>query len=121
VNDPELGWLTYGGNLKSAKDTLTVTPLDAFRMRVYIASAGLWLTLDAGKFDSIEYNPTTHAVRVGLAKSSELTPQALLRIEQPAKVNGVGTYQPASTLKTEREGFVVPLKSSTTWVELTAK
>jgi hypothetical protein len=41
-----------------------------------------------------------------------------LRIEQPAKVPGIGTYRPAGKLAVEREAFTVPLKSGTTWVEL---
>jgi hypothetical protein len=42
-----------------------------------------------------------------------------LRIEQPAKVNGVGPYQPLLQLDRERQACVVPLnKGGTTWVEL---
>jgi hypothetical protein len=121
VKHPDFGWLAFGGNIKGDAKKVTVTPLDAFRQRVYLAPAGLWLTLDAGKFESVEYDPATHAVRVQLAKAGEFTPQALLRVEQPAKLKGIGTYQPGGALKTERDGFVVPLGSSATWVELTAK
>jgi hypothetical protein len=121
VDHPQLGWLAYGGNLKGDAKKVTITPLDAFRSRVYLAPVGLWLTLDAGNFESVEYNPATHAVRVGFSKATKSTPTARLRIEQPAKAGGVGAYQPATTFKSEREAYVVPLKSSTTWVELTAK
>ncbi len=34
--------------VKIEGDTVKVTPLDSFRARVYVASLGLWLTLDAG-------------------------------------------------------------------------
>ena len=121
VDHPEFGWLAFGGNVKSNGKLVTVTPLDVFRQRVYLAPAGLWLTLDAGNFESVEYNPATHGVRVELAKAGKYTPDALLRVEQPAKLSGIGTYHPAATLKSERDGFVVPLKSSATWVELTEK
>lgn len=85
VNHPEFGWIAFGGNVKRQGKLVTVTPHDSFRARVYIASLGLWLTLDAGKFESIEVNPLTGVVRVGLAGATEATPQGLLRIEQPAR------------------------------------
>jgi hypothetical protein len=97
---------------------ITVTPLDSFRSRVYVAPLGLWLTLDAGTFKNVEVNSRTGVVRVGLTEASEVTPAAHLRIEQPAKINGVGTYQPVSSLESERNAYIVPLQKETTWVEL---
>src|SRR5262249_45039401 len=84
VNHPEFGWLALGGNLKADGDTVKVQPLDSFRQRVYLAPLGLWLTLDAGMFDAVELNPRTHTARVSLAPADQYTPQARLRIEQPA-------------------------------------
>ena len=75
---------------------MTVTPLDAFRTRVYLAPAGLWLTLDAGRFERVEFIPATGAVRVALAPASPDSPVARLRIEQPAAVAGVGRYAPSA-------------------------
>jgi hypothetical protein len=121
VNDPEFGWQAFGGNVKVDGSTVKVTPLDSFRMRVYVATAGLWLTLDAGKFASVEVNAKTGVVRLGLAAATKFTPAARLRVEQPAKVNGVGMYGPATALQSEREAYIVPLKAGITWVELTAR
>ena len=121
VHHPEFGWVAFGGNSKVDGDTFKVTPLDSFRTRVYVASAGLWLTLDAGKFESVEVDSKTGAVRVGLAAATQFTTVARLRIEQPAKLPGVGAFHPAKPLKSERDAFVVPLEKATTWVELTAK
>jgi hypothetical protein len=121
VKDPEFGWQAFGGNIKTNGNTISVTPLDSFRMRVYVASAGLWLTLDAGQFESVEIDTKTGAIRVGLAAATQFTPVGRMRVEQPAKVNGIGTFRPAGTLQTERDAFLVPLKTGVTWVELTAK
>ena len=99
---------------------VTVSPHDSFRAQVYIASLGPWLTLDAGKFESIEVNPDSGAVRVGLAGATEATPKGLLRIEQPARVSGVGNYRPALPLQSQRGAYVVPLQKETTWLELNA-
>jgi hypothetical protein len=119
VNHPEFGWIAFGGNVKTQGKVVTVTPRDSFRARVYIASLGLWLTLDAGKFESIEVNPSTGRVRVELARATEATPTGLLRIEQPAKVNGVSSYRPVPPLQSQRGAYVVPLQKETTWLEVT--
>ncbi len=121
VHHPEFGWVAFGGNIQTEGSTVKVTPLDSFRTRVYVASAGLWLTLDAGQFDGVEVNSKTGAVRVGLAAATQFTPAARLRVEHPAKLNGAGTYHPTTPLQSERDAYVVPLKEGTTWVELTAK
>jgi hypothetical protein len=120
VNHPEFGWQAYGGNVKRKGDGVQVTPLDSLRMRVYIAPRGLWLTLDAGRFDAVEVNVKTGAVRVGLASATTETTQARLRIEQPAKIAGVGGYRLREPFKQEREAFVIPLKQGMTWVELSS-
>src|SRR5215468_4255070 len=67
IKHPEFGWLAFGGNIKETEDTVRITPLDSFRSRVYLAPVGLWLTLDAGRFNGIEFNAKTGAVRLGLA------------------------------------------------------
>ncbi|HXS69615.1 MAG TPA: DUF5695 domain-containing protein [Candidatus Polarisedimenticolia bacterium] len=118
IDHPEFGWLAFGGNAKSSGNKVTVQPLDSFRRRIYIAPVGLWLTLDAGKFEGVEYNAKTHAVRLELSPQTRFTPQARLRIEQPAKISGIGTYHPRETFVNERDAFTIPLKAKSTWVEL---
>lgn len=120
VNHPEFGWVAFGGNAKVDGSIVKVTPLDSFRTRVYVTSAGLWLTLDAGNFESVEVDSRTGAVRVGLSAATQFTTTARLRIEQPAKLQGVGIYHPAKSLKIERDAYVVPLEKGTSSVELIA-
>ena len=118
VNHPEFGWIAFGGNIETRGKVVVVTPRDSFRARVYIASLGLWLTLDAGEFESVEVNQQTGVVRVGLAGATEATPEGLLRIEQPARINGVGNYGFATAFESRRGAYVVPLQKEITWVEL---
>ena len=118
VKHPDFGWLAFGGNLEVKGATVKVTPLDSFRMRVYVAPADAWLTLDAGKFEAVEYNATTGALRVGLAPATSYTPAARMRIEEPAKLKGVGTYRPVKPFNTERGAYVIPLAKEVAWVEL---
>ena len=54
VHHPEFGWVAFGGNIGVQGDLVKIKPVDSFRMRVYVASAGIWLTLDAGQFEDIE-------------------------------------------------------------------
>ena len=114
----EFGWQVFGGNLTVDGDRIAVTPLDAFRTRVYLAPAGLWLTLDAGRFERVEIDFASMRVRVALAAADPFTPAARLRLEQPAAVAGVGAYALAGAPKTERGAYVVRLGSATTWIEL---
>lgn len=120
VRHPEFGWLAFGGNLRVDGDVVKVTPLDSARSRVYVASAGLWLTLDAGQFEKVEVNARTGAIRLGLTSATQFVRQARLQVRQPARVGGAGVYHPAKSLREEREAYVVPLGRGITWVELVA-
>ncbi|MGB8475113.1 MAG: DUF5695 domain-containing protein, partial [Candidatus Acidiferrum sp.] len=118
VNHPEFGWLAFGGNLRANGAEISVTVLDSARSRLYIAPFGLWLTLDAGQFQKVEVNSKTYVVRIGLTPETNFLREARLRVRQPAKINGIGTYHPAEPLKDERDAYLVPLGTGTTWVEL---
>ena len=118
VNDPSLGWIAFGGNVVKKNEAITVTALDSFRNRLYIAPLGLWLTLDAGKFKQAVFDSHNGTVRLTLDGANEITTQARLRIEQPAKLVGMGTYNPAEELKQECGAYTVPLKQDATEVML---
>ncbi len=118
VDHPEFGWLAFGGNVYADERIVKLIPLDSFRNRVYLAPLGLWLTLDAGKFECVELDIGSGALRLELAKAETYTPAARLRIEQPARIDGVGAYRPTVEFKNERGAYVVPLQSSPTWIEL---
>lgn len=81
LQDKELGWLAFGGNLSTPKSRVKVDLTTAAKSRIFLAPVGLWLTLDAGKFKSVSFNPKSKEVRVELEKSNEFTPKAYLRIE----------------------------------------
>jgi hypothetical protein len=120
VNHPEFGWLAFGGNVSTKNGTVTIEPLDSARTRVYLAPFGIWLTLDSGNFQSVELNPKTRSVRVGLSPSDQFTSEARLHIEQTAKLKGIGTFRPSASFKLEREDYVVPLSQQEIWIELSA-
>ena len=116
VRDAELGWLAFGGNVRRAGAAVTVEPVDASRARVYLAPVGLWLTLDAGTFESVTLSEG--GVEMVLSPGTEATPRALLRVEQPATLEGVGRFLPGRDLQRERGAWVVPLGPGATRLTL---
>ncbi len=118
VKHPEFGWQSFGGNVSERGEWVDIIPLDSMRSRVYLAPAGLWLTLDAGTFSAVEINQRTNAVRIAFSAATNETPNARLRIEQPARLNRIGLFRPRKTFKIERDAVVIPLAKKVTWIEL---
>jgi hypothetical protein len=121
INHSEFGWQAFGGNVSAASGRIRVQVTDSFRRRIYLAPRGLYITLDAGQFESVEIDPRIGIVRVTLAPASPAVAAARLRIEQPFKPAGVGEYRPTSTFAQERGAYVVPLTSSATTIEMRDK
>ncbi|MBZ6381391.1 DUF5695 domain-containing protein [Sphingomonas sanguinis] len=118
VNDPALGWLSYGGNLSLADGHVRVVPRDGARARVFVAPVGLWLTLEAGKIAGVDYDPATGKVRLALDPATAATPAARLFVETTTP--GGHIYTPdRGTL--ERGGYTVPLSAATTDITLSAR
>lgn len=112
------GWLAFGGTVEQEDDWIEVDPHDAARSRMYLAPLGLWLTLDAGTFEQVRFDPTTGVVQLTLAPATSHTPNAFLRMEQPAIIEGLGPYRPAAHRTQERGAYIVPLSAEATTVEL---
>jgi hypothetical protein len=110
----DFGWLAFGGNLKKEGNVIDVRLTTAARSAVYIAPAGLWISLDAGKIESVAYNMSTGEVNLKLEKADQFTPTAVIRITQPAKLPGVGQYQIKNVIKSDRAAQLVNLSSTTT-------
>lgn len=109
INHKDFGWLAFGGNLSEKDHWVNVNLTTAAKSRIYIAPVGLWLTLDAGKFKSVAYNETTHQVKIIFEPADIYTPDAYLKIEQPAKLKGVGIYTLKNGGATQRGMFTIPL------------
>lgn len=118
INHSEFGWQAFGGNVSVSGNRVRVQVVDSFRKRVYIAPRGLFLTLEAGAFEQVEIDARTGAVRLTLAPATPHVLQARLRIEQPARLPGIGDYRPARAMAMERGAVVIPLGSGRTVVEL---
>ncbi len=120
THSARFGWLAFGGNLSRRQHVVHVTPLDAFRARVYLAPYGLWLRLDAGRFRKVSFDPRTQTVHLLLAPAGQYTHQALLRISQPAKISGIGRFQPTGYARMVRGMYAIPLHTTSTEIVLKA-
>jgi hypothetical protein len=116
VDHPTFGWLGFGGNVTQANGIVTLAPKDSARTRVFIAPAGLWLTLNAGRFASVSYDPKTGGVRAELAPAEAHTPEAFLDIAVTTKDGK--PYHLTTPATRERGGYVIPLTAAGANVEL---
>jgi hypothetical protein len=126
VNHPDYGWQAFGGNVATGQSGwVTVDVRDSLRRRIYIAPFGLYLTLDAGTFESVMINPSTGAVRVRLSPADQFTPNARLRIEQPATPVPGRVYDTTRVVapesRVERGAVVLPLGKVAQSVDLILK
>lgn len=112
VNDSEFGWLAFGGNIREQGTQIQIEPRDSFRQRVYIAPLGLWLTLDSGRFDHIVFDENRNEVEIRLAPADQYTSSAMLRIEQPARPDGIVAITPQEKPESQRGALLIPLTSS---------
>jgi hypothetical protein len=114
LKHPEFGWLAFGGNLNKRGNTIHVKLTTAAKSSVYIAPAGLWITLDAGTIDALDYNTLNGELHLKLSKANAYTPSAVLRLSQPAKVNGMAMYSIKGNPKKERGAYLFPLANEHT-------
>ena len=112
INQKDFGWLAFGGNLSEKDHWVNVNITVAARSRIYIAPVGLWLTLDAGRFKSVAYNEITKQIKIRFCPSDLYTPLAYLKIEQPAKLKGVGVYTLKKSGVMQRGMWTIPLNST---------
>ena len=115
----DFGWLGFGGNVTERKGVVLVEPRDAGRARIYLAPLGLWLTLDAGRFEWLEIED--ERVRVGLAPADRFTPVARLRIERLVAASSDPSdagYSTVEAFEQARGALVIPLGDRVTSVSL---
>ena len=108
MHDMTYGWLAFGGNLTKTKGIAKVDVTTASASRVFVAPAGLWLTLDAGTFKSVSYNPATGSITATLNAADDHTPKAFLRIQQASTGR---QYKLIEKTGMERGAYVISLDS----------
>jgi len=111
---------TFGGRVEIEGSTVRLIPADSFRSRVFVASLGLWLTLDAGTFEAIEIDmENRRPVRIALSKAAEYFKAARLRVKAPGgEKTGLEQCSLAGLYGVERGAHLIPLSSDLTWVDI---
>lgn len=115
VNDPQLGWLGFGGDLENKRAQVSLTPKDGARRRLFVAPAGLWITLEAGRIQRAAYDTKSGKVVLTLDPASATAPSARLLFE--TTTSGGRTYA-TSTGTADRGGYAIPLGAAATTVTL---
>jgi hypothetical protein len=105
VNDPLFGWVGYGGNVTETGGEVRIVPKDGARTRLFVAPAGLWITLAAGKIASAAYAPATGQLRLILDAGNAVTPTARVFVERTV---GTGRAVTVPGALAERGGFTLP-------------
>ncbi len=115
VNDPTFGWIGFGGNVREGAGTVTIAPKDGARARLFVAPAGQWITLEAGKIAAATYTPRDGRITLTLDPATATTPVARVYVDgttagaRPLAVDGA-TF--------ERGGYTVPLGTGPATVRL---
>ncbi|HWU50714.1 MAG TPA: DUF5695 domain-containing protein, partial [Asticcacaulis sp.] len=116
VDHPSFGWIGFGGNVSETGDTVTMIPKDSARSRVFIAPAGLWLTLDAGKINRVVWHKATGAVDVSFDPADADAPTAYFSYS--ITVKGKPAYALKTTVARDKGLFALPLGSGPTQIQL---
>jgi len=121
INSDQFGWLSFGGNTTVKGKWIVVDLTTAARSRVYLAPAGLWLTLDAGRFNRVSYNNANGAIKLEFEKGETWSPEALLRISNPSREGNAVIYNTGSLKSNGRGAFVIPVGNKGAAVTLKRK
>jgi hypothetical protein len=122
INHQEFGWLGFGGNVSSSNNVTKLKLTTAAKNAVYLAPVGLWITTAAGQIEEVSYNSVSGEIRLQLSAATDFTPNAFINLAQPAKINGVGTYQFKNDYTKAHGAYKVGLaKGATTEVVLSRK
>ncbi len=117
VNDPTFGWLGFGGAVETRGGDIVIVPQDGARSRLFVAPAGQWITLEAGRIARAVYSPARHQITLTLDAADAFTPAARLFVE--GTVAGTSAMTPHEGVA-ERGGFTLPLADTATTVTLSA-
>jgi hypothetical protein len=110
VNNPDLGWLAFGGNLTRNGHWVNVKITTAAKSRIFIAPLQTWLTLDAGTFQSVAFDTLTKKIMLTLDTADIYTPKAYLHIQHTATAGPAKHYLVKGYPVKERGAYVIPLK-----------
>ncbi|PIL27019.1 hypothetical protein GSI_10158 [Ganoderma sinense ZZ0214-1] len=123
VDHPDFGWQAFGGNVVATTPTVRVQTRDSLRRRVFVAPLGAWLSLDAGAFEEVDFDPASNKVTLTIVPSASgisgaaAAPSARLVVQNTAN-NGLGVLKPTTSLSQDAGAWVIPFKNGVASVSL---
>lgn len=119
TRDKDFGWLSFGGNLTEEGKWINVAITTGGKSRIFIVPLDLWLTSDAGRFNTVSFNPESGKVRILLDPANEFTPNAYLHVESPKNEEWLKASERAlSSFGKERGAYKIQLTKEPLWVDL---
>jgi hypothetical protein len=118
VKDKDFGWLGFGGDLKTDGASIRILPRDGARRRLFIAPAGLWITLEAGRIASADYDSASGKVVLTLDPADATSAAARLLYEITTKDGRPYAIEGGTA---DRGGYAIALGSGATTVTLSPR
>ncbi|KAI0777439.1 hypothetical protein BD413DRAFT_467660 [Trametes elegans] len=115
VDHPAFGWQAFGGEVLATAPAVRVRPLDSVRRRVFVAPIGAWLTLDAGAFEEVDFDPARKTVKLSIVPAvpgvsgAAPAPVARLVVANTA-ANGLEVLKPTTSLSQDAGAWVIPFE-----------
>jgi hypothetical protein len=116
THDDTMGWLCFGGNVQEKHGVIHTVVLDSSRDRLFFAPLGLWITLDAGKIVSADYDTHNHTITLHLAAATQYVPTARIRLTQTATNASASAWNIATPTTVDAGTHIVPLGNGETAV-----
>lgn len=124
VQHPDFGWQALGGNVVATAPAVQVQPRDSLRRRVFVAPIAMLLTLDAGAFEAVTFDPSARTVTVTIAAAAPgasgaaSAPEGRLVVTQTSTAAGGAVLKPSPTLTQDAGAWVVPFTNGVGTVTL---
>lgn len=116
THDATMGWLCFGGNITEKDGRIHVTVLDSLRQRVFIAPLSLWITLDAGRISSVDYDTKRNTVTLHLAAASANDQVARVRLNTTTP--NAHAWAITEKAQINAGAYTIPLKATETTISL---
>lgn len=119
VEDEDFGLVVYGGSLEDGgSGTVTVSPKDVARRKVFVGPLGLLVEINAGVIQEVAYTAGTASLVVTLGQL-EGVPTTNSTVMWLSREDGVAGYTVTGAGVTEaRLGWLIPLSSDSATVNI---
>jgi hypothetical protein len=110
VQDPDVGLVTYGGNMDVSGNSVTVQPRDAVRRRVYVAHLGVYVTISAGQIEEFSFDTSgLSSLKLSVVPGPAKASSTVVWVETPGTTD---KYVVSGKADKQRGGWAIELGSA---------